>query len=425
MRKYLFLFLFFSISLNYSQDRKEIEVKRFQTPPVIDGKLNDLHWLNSNPAKNFERWMPNNGSKEKKGYENLVYMGYDDNNIYIAGILKNPNTIPIELSQRDNIWDVNAETFFVSINTYDDNINYQGFQVTSAGTQGDMYTSVEMSPTDWDFDTVFESKVSINDNNWTLEMKIPFSALRFPSKNIQNWGINFGRKIVESGEVYTWNFVDQINSVYAESMGLVKGIEGVTPPIRLFFYPYAQTSVDFKNGNNPLNAYSAGMDLKYGINNSFTLDATLIPDFGQVAFDEKELNLSPFEQKFDENRAFFTEGSQLFKKADTGGFRGGNFFYSRRIGDDISLNLEEVIDDNEEIINYDTKAKLINSIKLTGTTDSGLSIGIINSITDKAYANIRNINSKEIIKKLIAPLTNYNVLSLSQTALNEYSTFSF
>ena len=425
MRKYLFLFLFFSISLNYSQDRKEIEVKRFQTPPVIDGKLNDLHWLNSNPAKNFERWMPNNGSKEKKGYENLVYMGYDDNNIYIAGILKNPNTIPIELSQRDNIWDVNAETFFVSINTYDDNINYQGFQVTSAGTQGDMYTSVEMSPTDWDFDTVFESKVSINDNNWTLEMKIPFSALRFPSKNIQNWGINFGRKIVESGEVYTWNFVDQINSVYAESMGLVKGIEGVTPPIRLFFYPYAQTSVDFKNGNNPLNAYSAGMDLKYGINNSFTLDATLIPDFGQVAFDEKELNLSPFEQKFDENRAFFTEGSQLFKKADTGGFRGGNFFYSRRIGDDISLNLEEFIDDNEEIINYDTKAKLINSIKLTGTTDSGLSIGIINSITDKAYANIRNINSKEIIKKLIAPLTNYNVLSLSQTALNEYSTFSF
>ena len=425
MRKYLFLFLFFSISLNYSQDRKEIEVKRFQTPPVIDGKLNDLHWLDSNPAKNFERWMPNNGSKEKKGYENLVYMGYDDNNIYIAGILKNPNTIPIELSQRDNIWDVNAETFFVSINTYDDNINYQGFQVTSAGTQGDMYTSVEMSPTDWDFDTVFESKVSINDNNWTLEMKIPFSALRFPSKNIQNWGINFGRKIVESGEVYTWNFVDQINSVYAESMGLVKGIEGVTPPIRLFFYPYAQTSVDFKNGNNPLNAYSAGMDLKYGINNSFTLDATLIPDFGQVAFDEKELNLSPFEQKFDENRAFFTEGSQLFKKADTGGFRGGNFFYSRRIGDDISLNLEEFIDDNEEIINYDTKAKLINSIKLTGTTDSGLSIGIINSITDKAYANIRNINSKEIIKKLIAPLTNYNVLSLSQTALNEYSTFSF
>ena len=167
------------------------------------------------------------------------------------------------------------------------------------------------------------------------------------------------------------------------------------------------------------------MDLKYGISNNFTLDATLIPDFGQVAFDEKELNLSPFEQKFDENRAFFTEGSQLFKKADTGGFRGGNFFYSRRIGDDINLNTDELIEDNEELMSYETKSNLVNSIKLTGTTNSGLSIGIINSITEKAYANVKDLNTQEIKNKLIAPLTNYNVVSLSQTALNKYSTFSF
>jgi hypothetical protein len=115
----------------------------------------------------------------------------------------------------------------------------------------------------------------------------------------------------------------------------------------------------------------------------------------------------------------------LFKKADTGGFRGGNFFYSRRIGDDVNLNMDELIEGNEELISYDTKAKLVNSIKLTGTTNSGLSIGIINSITEKAYANVKNLNTQEIKNKLIAPLTNYNVLSLSQTALNEYSTFSF
>ena len=127
--------------------------------------------------------------------------------------------------------------------------------------------------------------------------------------------------------------------------------------------------------------YSAGMDLKYGISNNFTLDATLIPDFGQIAFDDKELNLSPFEQKFDENRAYFTEGAQLFKNADSQGYMSGNFFYSRRIGDDISFDLDELLENNEELINYDTKANLINSIKLTGTTNSGLSIGIINSIT--------------------------------------------
>ena len=216
MKKLILLFFIFSITLGHTQKRKEIEITRFNSPPIIDGIIDDLQWKDLKPATGFERWMPNNGQSEREGYENIVYMGYDDNIIYIAGKFNNPNTIPIEFSQRDDIWEVNAETFFISINTYDDNINYQGFQITSAGTLGDMYTSQEMSPSDWDFDTVFEGKVSINDESWQVEIKIPYSALRFPSKNVQDWGINFGRKIVESGEVYTWNFVDQENSEYAK-----------------------------------------------------------------------------------------------------------------------------------------------------------------------------------------------------------------
>ena len=423
MKKYILFLTLIACSLNFSQERKEIEAKRFKSPPIIDGILDDLQWNNLSPAKNFERWQPNNGSSEKKGYENFVYMGYDDDNIYFAGKFNNPNPIPVEFSQRDNIWEVNAETFFLSINPYDDNINYQGFQVTSAGTLGDTYTSEDITPEDWDFDTVFEAKVKINKDNWSMEMKIPYSALRFPSKKVQDWAINFGRKIVETGEVYTWNFVDQANKKYPESMGITKGIKDISPPLRLFFYPYGQTSVDFSKGNSPMNAYSAGMDVKYGINNSFTLDATLIPDFGQVTFDDKELNLSPFEQEFDENRAFFTEGASLFKKADGLGFRRGSFFYSRRIGDEISFNKDEYIKENESLINYDAKPELLNSIKITGTTNSKLSIGFINSITNKAYARFKNSN-EEIRKQLIVPLTNYNVLLLSKQVLNDYSTIS-
>ena len=184
MKKLILLFFIFSTTLGHTQNRKEIEITRFNSPPIIDGIIDDIQWKDSKPATGFERWMPNNGQSEREGYENIVYMGYDDNNIYIAGKFNNPNTIPIEFSQRDDIWEVNAETFFVSINTYDDNINYQGFQITSAGTLGDMYTSQEMSPSDWDFDTVFEGKVSINDESWQVEFKIPYSALRFPSKNV-------------------------------------------------------------------------------------------------------------------------------------------------------------------------------------------------------------------------------------------------
>ena len=427
MKRFCVLFFVLFITFNYSQNRKEIKITRFNNPPKIDGIINDSQWNGLEPATEFERWMPNNGQKEREGYESFIYLGYDDTGIYIAGKFNDPNPslIPLEFSQRDNIWEVNADSFWLSINTNDDNLNDQGFQVTSAGTLGDTYTSGEFSEDDWNFDTVFEAKVSIDENGWNMEMKIPYSALRFPSSDIQSWGIQFSRRIIEFGEFYTWNYIDTKTSTFRESLGLLNGLKNISPPTRLFFYPYLQSSVDLNKNNRPLSGYSAGMDLKYGISNNFTLDATLIPDFGQVAFDEKELNLSPFEQKFDENRAFFTEGSQLFKKADTGGRRGGNFFYSRRIGDDINLNTDELIKDNEELISYETKSNLVNSIKLTGTTNSGLSIGIINSITEKAYANVKDLNTQEIKNKLIAPLTNYNVVSLSQTALNKYSTFSF
>ena len=427
MKRFCVLFFVLFTTFNYSQNRKEIKITRFNNPPKIDGIINDSQWNGLEPATGFERWMPNNGQKEREGYESFIYLGYDDNGIYIAGKFNDPNPslIPLEFSQRDDIWEVNADSFWLSINTNDDNLNDQGFQVTSAGTLGDTYTSGEFSDEDWNFDTVFEAKVSIDENGWNMEMKIPYSALRFPSSDIQSWGIQFSRRIIEFGEFYTWNYIDTKTSTFRESLGLLNGLKNISPPTRLFFYPYLQSSVDLNKNNRPLSGYSAGMDLKYGISNNFTLDATLIPDFGQVAFDEKELNLSPFEQKFDENRAFFTEGSQLFKKADTGGFRGGNFFYSRRIGDDIILNTDELIEDNEELMSYETKSNLVNSIKLTGTTNSGLSIGIINSITEKAYANVKDLNTQEIKNKLIAPLTNYNVVSLSQTALNKYSTFSF
>ncbi|MEJ6698740.1 MAG: DUF5916 domain-containing protein [Flavobacteriaceae bacterium] len=427
MKRFCVLFFVLFITFNYSQNRKEIKITRFNNPPKIDGIINDSQWNGLEPATEFERWMPNNGQKEREGYESFIYLGYDDTGIYIAGKFNDPNPslIPLEFSQRDDIWEVNADSFWLSINTNDDNLNDQGFQVTSAGTLGDTYTSGEFSEDDWNFDTVFEAKVSIDENGWNMEMKIPYSALRFPSSDIQSWGIQFSRRIIEFGEFYTWNYIDTKTSTFRESLGLLNGLKNISPPTRLFFYPYLQSSVDLNKNNRPLSGYSAGMDLKYGISNNFTLDATLIPDFGQVAFDEKELNLSPFEQKFDENRAFFTEGSQLFKKADTGGRRGGNFFYSRRIGDDINLNTDELIEDNEELMSYETKSNLVNSIKLTGTTNSGLSIGIINSITEKAYANVKDLNTQEIKNKLIAPLTNYNVVSLSQTALNKYSTFSF
>ena len=94
--------------------------------------------------------------------------------------------------------------------------------------------------------------------------------------------------------------------------------------------------------------------------------------------------------------------------------------------EDISVDFDELVQDNQVLVNFDTKANLINSVKLTGTTKfTRLSIGIINSITEKAYAQLKDVKTNEIINKIIAPITNYNAISSSQTALKPIPTFSF
>jgi hypothetical protein len=80
-------------------------------------------------------------------------------------------------------------------------------------------------------------------------------------------------------------------------------------PITLFLF-YTNAS----KGQKTYGTFKGGLDLKYGINDAFTLDMILIPDFGQTKYDDQILNLGPFEQQFNENRAFFTEGTDLFSK---------------------------------------------------------------------------------------------------------------
>ena len=394
--------------------------------PIIDGILSEDLWNDLNPATDFTLMWPEtrNGIKIPNEFKTTAYVCYDDNAIYVGAILKHPNIdkIPKELSQRDEIWNVNAETFFVTFNTYNDDLNFFGFQVTSAGTVGDVYSSGTIDSDDFLYNTVFEAKINISSDGWSLEMVIPYSAIRFPKKEVQLWGLNFGRKIQSLDETYVWSPVNVNELEYHESNGTLKGIKNINPPLRMFFYPYIQSSVNLQSRFKTSSSYMGGMDLKYGLSSSFTLDASLIPDFGQVEFDNVELNLGPFQQQFDENRAFFTEGANLFKIAD-GDMGGGSFFYSRRIGEKISLE-DNLLEEDEQFYNFDSTPQLLSTVKVTGTTSKNLSIGLLNAITNKLDVEIENFSSNEIRKQTIQPLVNYNVLSLTKQLLNDYSSVS-
>ncbi len=169
-------------------------------------------------------------------------------------------------------------------------------------------------------------------------------------------------------------------------------------------FPFVQgvgTSFDGESDTN----FSAGMDIKYGLSDSFTLDATLIPDFGQAAFDEVRLNLGPFEQTFGENRQFFVEGIELFNK--------GDIFFSRRVGNAPTGSVGP-LEENERIVEQPSKVNLLNALKISGRTKEKLGVGFFNAITERTFASIEDTLTGERREVLIEPLANYNIFVLDQ-----------
>lgn len=400
-----FSFCISTYSQNIPQKRKVYHTQRISNPPVIDGIPNDDVWQGIEAADHFVMVEPGDGDTIPASHQTQVKLLYDDEAIYIAAIMKeeHPERIMKQFTQRDNL--DQSEFFVMDINTYDDGENQTRFIVTSSGTQAD--ARMTGNNEDYGYNVVWESEISQDENGWYVEMKIPYAALRFPEKEDQIWGIQFAREITHLNSTYVWNYINKSVGELTQYTGLLKGISNIDPPVRLSLYPYTSLTLDHIEGNSDF-TFNAGMDLKYGINDSFTLDMTLVPDFGQTAYDEVELNLGPFEQIFGENRAFFTEGTELFNK--------GNLFYSRRVGSTpIGFNDAQAERlENEEIIDNPDRTDLLNALKVSGRTDRGLGIGFFNAITDKEEAVFRDTITGRTRRRTTEPVANYNILVLDQ-----------
>ncbi len=415
MKKFLTLavILMFALPNIYANNKKVVYAVETNSKIKIDGKLDEQAWQKAAPATGFIQMEPSNG--EKASQKTIVKVLYDNTGIYIGAIMldKNPSEIRRDLTNRDEFGV--ADMFGVLIDPYNNGLYGYNFIVTAAGVQIDMKVS-QNSNDDPSWDAVWESEVSITDSGWIAELKIPYSALRFSPEN-DKWGINFFRYIARDNELSSWNFIDKKIQGSLQQSGILEGIKDIEPPLRLAFMPYVSGYAINQNGKWG-SLYRGGMDLKYGINESFTLDMMLIPDFGQVESDDQVLNLGPFETYYQEKRQFFTEGSELFNK--------GNIFYSRRIGatpikyDDVYYNLNA----NETVISNPQQTQIVNATKITGRTDKGLGVGFLNAMTLPAEAVIEDTITGETRNYVTQNFTNYNVLVLDQ-ALKNNSYVSF
>jgi len=400
-----------------SSSRMVLQAVRVDVPPEIDGLVTDVSWNLTDPITGFNQYEPYNDRPAT--HQTYVWVLYDDNFLYIGArmIDPEPGKILTELGLRDRGAHLNSDQFWIDINPFDDGIYGFQFRISASGVQTDINvshgTGHRWARGDVNWDAVWMSAARITDTGWEAEIRIPYSALRFPVNGNQGWGINFWREIRRYRETSSWNFVDRRIGDPIASMGLLTGIEGINPPQRLFFFPYVASYLE-NNGADYgwRGTINGGLDLKFGIDESFTLDMTLIPDFGQVQSDAMVLNLSPFEIRHPERRPFFTEGTELFSKAD--------LFYSRRVGARPSgfRNVSQNLGPNEVVRENPLETRLINASKLSGRTAGGLGIGVFNAMTAPANAIIENTVTGDFREFVTQPFTNYNLVVLDQSLRN-------
>lgn len=417
MKFYFLIILFtFSTCFMFGQEnpiaKKHLEAAYTDESITIDGEFNEKIWEEAKIATDFISFEPINGTPAPQNLRTEVKMVYDNNAVYIAATLfdNEPSKILKEIKERDDFG--TSDLFGVFINGYNDGQQDFMFYVSAANGQADCnFTS--QNGEDYSWNAIWSSKVKITDKGWVVEMKIPYAALRFPSTDIQTWGINFFREIRRNRQKYTWNFIDNKIGAFSQQAGILNGIQRISPPTRLFFIPYTSGYVN-SNKDETTVTLKGGLDIKYGINDAFTLDAILIPDFGQTKFDNVVLNLGPFEQQFNENRPFFTEGTDMFSK--------GGLLYSRRIG--ASPEFYPELGNNEVIDEFPSTVNLLNAIKVSGRNNDGLGIGFLNAITKKTTVNIRNTEDNTSRSAIVSPLTNYNVTVFDQR-FNQNSSVTF
>jgi hypothetical protein len=394
----ILFFLFFLQT--HAQEKKKLNITRTENAPKIDGILDDDIWATAEIATDFVQFTPEMGVKFPESQRTEVRMTYDDDAIYLAAYLyDDPKDIMKQLTARDNFGQ--TDFFNLVLNPNNDAQNDTQFIVFSSGVQADAIASPSIGE-DYSWNAVWDSAVKINDDGWSLEMKIPYRTLRFANQDVPTWGIQFFRQFRRFRSQSSWNPIDITKGNVGLYHGELKGLDGIEPPTRLILYPFATGIVNSFDGETEAKA-TFGMDVKYGITENFTLDATLVPDFSQAGFDNVVLNLGPFEQTFSEQRQFFTEGVDLFSK--------GGLFFSRRIGSgpsgDVTLNDNETIDSPNEV-------KVLNALKISGRTKEGLGIGVFNAITETTNARITNEDTGESREAIIEPFTNYNILVIDK-----------
>ena len=396
-----------SLVNHHASIKKVYYATRTAVKPKIDGKLVDECWQNVGTwAGSFVQQQPNQAQPPSQ--ETEIKILYDDTYLYIA--MKCYDDEPEKMRPVLGRRDVNTgDMAGVAIDSYYDKQTAFEFNLTAAGQKVDL---MHLGEYGWDFnwDAVWDGKTHVGDSAWYAEMRVPFSQLRYADKKEHVWGMHIWRWIDRLKEEDQWKLIPIDAPAMVYIFGELRGIKDIPYKRNFEVMPYAKGKYVSDARNNFNSGF--GVDGKIGVTSDFTLDYTINPDFGQVEADPSVLNLTSYEVFYDEKRPFFLEGNSILEY----GAEGDLLFYSRRIGSSPGFTPSASAD---ESLSMPDQTSIINALKLTGKNRSGLSMGIINSMTARENATIYSNGSER--QTTVEPFTNYFIGRLKQD-FNEGST---
>lgn len=381
---------------------------RTTEPPKIDGVLDDAAWASAPVSTGFRRDVPSDGKPATEASEIRVL--YDDHALYVgARLYDRTGKVSRRLSRRDS-FEVLNDVFFVGIDSFHDHTTEFIFGITPAGEQRDAIRSNDGAAFDPSWDPVWEVKTQVDSLGWVAEIRIPFSQLRFSRAREQTWGIQFRRDNRAAAEASDWSWSPRTEPGVTSKFGHLVGLSAIPQPRRLEVLPYTAASSRYTEGADQANPFdngsvfdgSIGGDVRYGLTSNITLNATVNPDFGQVEADPAVVNLTAYETFFEEHRPFFVERSDLFRFGEANGYP---FFYTRRIGRTPSLSAAGTA----AYVNEPQTTTILGAAKATGRTSKGWSVGALEAVTAKEYANLASSDGQTLPDKGVEPLSNYAV----------------
>lgn len=348
----------------------------------VDGRLDEDVWQKATPIVDFVQKEPTEGARPTDEMD--VRIAYDDTVLYVGARMRSKDgRIQAPLGRRDSI--EQAEHILVSFDTFLDRRTASVFGVTASGVRIDRYHANDQEESfDAGFDPVWRAETIVSGDQWTAELWIPFSQLRFSPRTDQVWGLNVSRFRPTLDEADYWIPIPRTVRAWASRFGELTGISNIVPSRRIEALPYvagASTVNGDRDERNPFDDGKnldgrIGADIKMGLGPNLTLETTINPDFGQVEADPAEVNLTAFETRFPEKRPFFTEGAGLFNIGHP------NFYYSRRIG------TRPIGPATGDYVDYPDANSIVAAAKLTGRLPSKTSIGVITAVTDDEDARV-------------------------------------